>query len=78
MPQQRRYIQPGLAVNVAAVVLHRHDARTGFGKQLGRDAAHIAKTLHRHTCAGHLQPQVPRCFNTHRVDTAPGGLAPPE
>ena len=35
MPQQRRHVQPGLAIDSAAMVLHCHDARTGLGKQLG-------------------------------------------
>jgi len=44
--QQGGHIQPGFAVNGAAVVLHRHHRGPGLGKQLGRDAAHVAKTLH--------------------------------
>ena len=76
MLQQGRYVQTSLVVNRAAVVLHRHNSRARFGKQLARYAAHIAKALHCNARAFYFQAYVVRCFTTHREHAAPGGFTP--
>ena len=78
MREQGVYVQTGFAVNRAAVVLHRNHPRTGFGKQLASDAAHIAKALHRHPRRADVQPDMPGRFDADGEHAAPRGFASPQ
>ena len=72
--EERWHIEPGFAVNGAAVVLYRNDACAGFGKQLAGHTAHIAEALHRNAGAGDFQPDVVGGLHTDGEHTAPRGV----
>ena len=76
MRHQRRHIQPGFAVDGAAVVLHRHHAGACLGKQLAGHAPHIAKTLHRHPRGADVHANALGRLGAHGEHPTAGGFAP--
>ena len=76
MGLQGRQVQPAVLVDRAGMVLHRHHPRARFGKQPRRDAADVAKALHRDPRPLELKPDARRRFLADREHAAPGRLAP--